>query len=83
MSHVVAKQPNGLFALWSTIVDDFIMVDATREEIIKFEIEKDKANLEKERNEWFENSIRRKYKSYQDMVETRTRVHEGGDEEDE
>ena len=83
MSHVVAKQPNGLFALWSTIVDDFIMVDATREEIITFEIEKDKANLERERNEWFDNSIKRKYLSYPDMVETRKRVHEGGDEVDE
>lgn len=82
MSHVVAKQPDGLFALWSTIVDDFILIDATREQIIKFEIDKDRRNLEMDRNKWFDDSIRCRYLSFEDMVETRKLVHEGSDEEE-
>ena len=39
MAHHIILQPDGLFALWSTIVDDFLMVDATAEEIIQQELE--------------------------------------------
>lgn len=35
MSRSVVKQPNGLWAMWSSIVDDFLIVDATEEEIIE------------------------------------------------
>jgi len=35
MGQQIIKQPNGLYAVWSTIVDDFIMIDALPEDIIK------------------------------------------------
>jgi hypothetical protein len=34
----IVKQPNGLFACWSTIVDDFIETDLTQEEYIEMRV---------------------------------------------
>jgi len=34
MANQIVKQPNGKYAIWSTIVDDFTVIDATPEEII-------------------------------------------------
>ena len=39
MTHQIVKQPNGLYAVWSTVVDDFILIDATPEDIIQDRIE--------------------------------------------
>ena len=33
MAHQIMEQPNGKFAIWSTIVDNFILLNATEEEI--------------------------------------------------
>ena len=35
MSHQIIKQPNGLYAVFSSVVDDFILLDATPEDIIQ------------------------------------------------
>ena len=35
MGSQIVKQPNGKYAIWSSIVDDFILVNATPEEIIE------------------------------------------------
>lgn len=35
MGQQIIKQPNGLFAVWSSIMDDFVITDATPEEIIE------------------------------------------------
>lgn len=34
MARQIIKQPSGLYAVWSTNCDDFLMTDATPEEII-------------------------------------------------
>jgi len=34
MGHQVIKQPNGQFALYSSIVDDFVLVNATERDIV-------------------------------------------------
>lgn len=34
MPQRIVKQPNGLYAIWSTVVDDFVLIDATRKEIV-------------------------------------------------
>lgn len=39
MGHQYIKQPNGKFAIWSSIVDDFVYFDCTKEEIIEAEVE--------------------------------------------
>ena len=38
MGRQIIKQPNDLWAIYSTIVDDFILMNATLEDIIKFEL---------------------------------------------
>lgn len=34
MGHQIVKQPNGLYAVWSSVVDNFILWDATAEDIL-------------------------------------------------
>jgi hypothetical protein len=34
MAHQIIRQPNGLYALWSTCVDNFTLLDATESEIV-------------------------------------------------
>lgn len=82
MSHVVAKQPNGLFALWSTVIDDFILVDVTRERIIAYEVEQEREGQEEKWSQWFKNIQKYKFMSFEEMVEYRKEVHED-DEDDE
>lgn len=38
MGHQIIKQPNGKFALWSTVTDDFLLEDVTPSEIADYEI---------------------------------------------
>jgi len=37
MAHHIIKQPNGLYCIYSTVVDAFLIEDATREDVIKSE----------------------------------------------
>ncbi len=39
MGHQFIKQPNGKFAIWSSIVTDFIAFNCTREDVIEIETE--------------------------------------------
>ena len=39
MAHQIVKQPNGKYAVWSTVVDDFIYRNCTVEQLIKRESE--------------------------------------------
>lgn len=39
MGHSVIKQPNDKYAIFSSIVDDFIVTDATKDELIEFYVE--------------------------------------------
>ena len=44
MARQIVKQPDGRYAVWSSIVDDFVLVDSTKEGLIRFalrEIEQD------------------------------------------
>lgn len=34
MGQQIVKQPNGQYAVWSSVVDDFVMVDASPQDII-------------------------------------------------
>ena len=36
MGRIIVSQPNGKHAIFSTIIDDFILYDATRDELIEF-----------------------------------------------
>jgi len=47
MGQQIIKQPNGKYALWSYIVDDFVLLDATPEEIIKARIKTESRIIER------------------------------------
>lgn len=49
MAYQIIKQPDGLFCLWSTIVDNLVALDATKEEIIEY-LAKQAANSSRERS---------------------------------
>ena len=48
MPSFYTKQPDGKYAVYSTIVDDFIVDNATREEIITSEIERASEQIRRE-----------------------------------
>ena len=47
MSREIVKQPNGLYCVFPSIVDDVIVYDATPEELIKFRIEEETETIKK------------------------------------
>ena len=47
MGRQIIKQPNGLYAQWSSIVDDFVMIDATPQDIIDDWVNHEKEQIEK------------------------------------
>lgn len=51
MGQQIIKQPNGKYALFSSIVDDFILVEADPQDIIDEWVEKYKAETEKKVSE--------------------------------
>lgn len=54
MGHQYIKQPNGKFAIWSTVIDDFTAINCTMEEIIEIEIEDEVKNLRRRISEKLE-----------------------------
>lgn len=49
MAKRLVQQPNGLYAVFSTVVDEFVVEDATMEEVIEFGAE---YAAESARREW-------------------------------
>ena len=45
MANQIIKQPNGRYAVWSTIIDDFICMDVDRDELIEMFVEKERRNI--------------------------------------
>ena len=39
MSHLLIKQDNGKYSIWTTVCDNFILVNATKKDLIKYEME--------------------------------------------
>ena len=84
MAHQIVKQPNGLYAVWSTVVDDFVMEDATMEDIIAVETEVATAEI-KARIESIVSKLeagRKPYhqftKTYEELLDKRNRTHCSG-----
>ncbi|MBU1864274.1 MAG: hypothetical protein KKH94_11465 [Candidatus Omnitrophica bacterium] len=81
MAHQIIKQPNGLYALWSSVVDDFILIDASPRDIIMHEINEQSKNiiahikevvgqLDKNEKPYFQFTL-----SFEDAVETIKKRH--------
>ncbi len=53
MARQIVIQPNGLYAMWSTIIDDFIKVDLTRDQYIEYRAKESYEDKKKEMTEMF------------------------------
>ncbi len=53
MGRKVIQQPNGKYAIFSTIVDDFILVNATQQEIIDHDVEESREQITERYTELF------------------------------
>ncbi len=47
MGRQIIKQPNDKYAVWSSVIDDFIIINATPDELIEGFIEEAKEQLKK------------------------------------
>lgn len=54
MGRQIVKQPNGQYAVFSSIVDDFVLVDATPEEIIEEYVANQRRSIEQDVREVIE-----------------------------
>lgn len=45
MGRQIVKQPNGLYAQWSSVVDDFTLIDATKADMIADFVEAETARI--------------------------------------
>jgi len=54
MGRTVVKQPNGKYAVFSSIVDDFVIVDADKQELIDSDIEEARERITAKYDEMFE-----------------------------
>jgi ADP-ribosylglycohydrolase len=50
MGHQIIKQSNGKYAIFSSIVDDFILANVTPEEIIEYYIKRESEDIRKRIN---------------------------------
>ena len=48
MGNQIIKQPDGNYAVWSSVVDAFVLIDATPEEIIEELTEEKRARITKD-----------------------------------
>lgn len=81
MSNQIIKQPDGRFAVWSTITDGFILIDATPAEIVEEWLSDERARLT-ERVEVITDALdagERPYhqftESWEEALETYRQVH--------
>jgi hypothetical protein len=63
MGRQIIKQPNGKLAVWSSIVDDFIYINCTRDELVEFMTEEAKDKIAAEVDEVLE-KLERNEKPY-------------------
>lgn len=45
MGHQIIEQPNGKFALWSSVVNNFLVLDCSPQEIIREEIKRERKRI--------------------------------------
>lgn len=81
MGHQYIKQPNGKFAIWSSIVDDFTYIDCTMEQIVEIEVEEAVKDLKQRLTETLskvdkgEPAYYQFTKSWKEALEFRDEIH--------
>lgn len=47
MGHQIIKQPNGTYAIWSSVVDSFIVTDCTQADLVEHFLERERDSIER------------------------------------
>lgn len=85
MARSILQQPDGKWCVFSTIVDDFLYVNGTLEEIQEILTEEAIENARLAVEEAIERARKKEnrgfYRTYEDALETRNRVHGEKNEE--
>lgn len=70
MPRFTVTQPDGLFAIWSSVCDNFIIWNATKEQIIEYKLQEAKEEFERDFDMYLD-----KYEKFSDCVKTTIYVH--------
>ena len=60
MGRSIVKQQNGLYSCWSSIIDNFVFTDATKEEYIEYRAKEVYENKKEELISVFDNPMKNK-----------------------
>ena len=74
MGQRIIKKQNGLFAVWTTVCDTFIMDDVTQEEVIEYLSEQAKEDTKRRLIMRFENNCHIG-DDYEEKLEFRDHIH--------
>ena len=80
MGQRIIKKDNGLYAVWTTICDSFLMDDVTKEEVIEQLSEWAKEDAKERLKMQFEHNLHIST-DYEGYCETRDRLHSEEEEE--
>ena len=45
MGHQIIQRPNGLYTVWSSVVDDFILINATPQDIVSDSLDRERERI--------------------------------------
>ncbi len=74
MGRRIIKKDNGLFAVWTTICDDFLMDDATKKEVIEYLSEDAKQRAIEDLERQFEHNLHM-HMDYEERCDRRDEIH--------
>ncbi len=79
MARIIVKQPNGLYACWSTSIDNFVLWDAKREDYIEWRAKEayndKKTELENTFNRILKSNSQIFTKDFNECIDIITKLH--------
>jgi hypothetical protein len=81
MAYQIIKQPNGMYAIWSTNVDDFVAIGLIKFHVEGFFVEEARSQIRKQINDIFDKieagecPYHQFTLSYEDAIETIKKIH--------
>lgn len=73
MSHIIRQQPDGLWCIYSTVVEEIVLYDAEKEDVIEYKLQKRREDLEEKLDEieqyGSERPVTNHTKSFEDILD--------------
>ena len=77
MGRRIIKKDNGLYALWTTVCDDFLLDDVTQEEVVEYMSEQAKEDMIVNIRRQFKHNITI-HTDYEERLKRRNELHAEG-----